>query len=82
MEEKTVTMAWSTNVVDPMAGMGGMDVYPGIGGMDDPSLMPVEEEKPVWPFIAGGAAVLLAAGGFLAWRRKRKKERENEDADL
>ena len=83
MVEKSVTMDWSANVVDPMAGMDpGMGMYPGMGGMDDPSLMPEEEEKPVWPFVAGGVAAAAAVIGLLVWRRIRKKRSELEDADL
>ena len=82
MVEKSVTMDWSANVVDPMAGMDtGMGMYPGMGGMDDPSLMP-EEEKPVWPFVAGGVAAAAVVTGLLVWRRIRKKRSELEDADL
>ena len=83
MVEKSVTMDWSANVVDPMAGMDpGMGMYPGMGGMDDPSLMPEEEEKPVWPFVAGGVAAAAVVIGLLVWRRIRKKRSELEDADL
>lgn len=81
MEEKTVTMTWSTNVVDPMAGMD-MGMMPGMGGMDDPSLTPVEEEKSPWPFVAGGVAVAAVVIGLLVRRRILKKRSEEEDANL
>ena len=59
----------------------GMGMMPGMGGMDDPTLV-VEEEKPVWPFVAGGVAAAAVVTGLLVWRRIRKKRSELEDADL
>ena len=82
MEEKEATIQWSTNVVDPMA---GMDFGPGIGDVDpgmmeDPGLM--EEEKPSWPFIAGGVGAGALVVGLLVWRHIKKKRSEAADADL
>lgn len=82
MEEKEATIQWSTNVVDPMA---GMDFGPGIGDVDpgmmeDPGLM--EEEKPSWAFIAGGVGAGALVVGLLVWRHIKKKRSEAADADL
>jgi hypothetical protein len=82
MEEKTVTMTWSTNVVDPTAGMDMGGMMPGMGGVDDPSLTPVEEEKSPWPFVAGGVIVAAVVVGLLVRRRILKKRSEEEDANL
>ena len=82
MEEKEATILWSTNVVDPMA---GMDFGPGMGEfdpgmMEDPGLVD-DQKKPVWPFVAGGGAAALVVG-FIVWKRIKKKRSEAADADL
>lgn len=82
MEEKEATIQWSTNVVDPMA---GMDFGPDIGeikpGMNE-DLGMMEEEKPSWPFIAGGVGAGALVVGLLVWRHIKKKRSEAADADL
>lgn len=83
MEEKTATILWSTNVVDPMAGMEfgwGMEM-PGM--MEDPGMMGGEDEKkPAWPFIGGGVAAAAVVAGLLIRRRIKKKRSEEADANL
>lgn len=82
MVEKTATIQWSTNAVDPMAGMdpgmmGGFD--PGM--MEDPGMMDEEKKSPV-PFIIGGVVIAGGVAAFLIRRRILKKRSEEADANL
>lgn len=83
MVEKTATIQWSTNAVDPMA---GMDFGPGMGGfdpgmMEDPGMMDEEKKSPV-PFIIGGVVIAGGVAAFLIRRRILKKRSEEADANL
>ena len=82
MVEKTATIQWSTNVVNPMAGMdmpGGMGEFdPGM--MEDPTL--ADEKKSPAPFIIGGVVVAGGVAAFLIRRRILKKRSEEADANL
>lgn len=83
MEEKTATIQWSTNVIDPF---GGMDFGGGFGDFDygmveDPDLMVGEKKSPV-PFIAGGVGVAAVVAAVVIRGRIKRKKREAEDADL
>lgn len=83
MEEKEATILWSTNVIDPMA---GMEMGPGMGEfdpgmMEDPGLME-EEKKPSWPFIAGGTGAAALIIGLIVRKRILKKRSEEADANL
>ncbi len=82
MEEKTATIQWSTNAVDPMA---GMDFGPGMGEfdpgmMEDPTL--TDEKKSPTPFIIGGVVIAAGVAAFLIRRRILKKRSEEADANL
>ena len=81
MEEKTATIQWSTNAVDPMA---GMDFNPGMdmpGMMEDPGMMEEETKSPT-PFIIGGVVLAAAVAAFLIRRKILKKRSEEADAAL
>ena len=81
MVEKTATIQWSTNAVDPMA---GMDFGPGMdmpGMMEDPGMMEEEKKSPV-PFIIGGVVIAGGVAAFLIRRRILKKRSEEADANL
>ncbi len=81
MEEKTATIQWSTNAVDPMA---GMDFNPGMdmpGMMEDPGMMEEETKSPT-PFIIGGVVLAAAVAAFLIRRKILKKRSEEADANL
>lgn len=83
MEEKTATIQWSTNVVDPFGGMdfgGGFGDYD-MGMMEDPDLMGGEQKSSL-PFIAGGVGVAAVVAAVIIRKRIKRKKREAEDADL
>lgn len=83
MEEKTATILWSTNVVDPFGGMG---MEPGFGEfdpgmMEDPGLVE-DNQKSSLPFIAGGVGVAALVIGLIVRKRILKKRSEEADANL
>ncbi len=79
MVEKTITVPFSTNAVDPMGGMNpGMDIYPGMG--DD--IQPVEEEKSILPIVIVVAVAVLIPAAVVIKKKIDKKRSEMEDADL